>query len=121
MFPIKRGFVKPYNQDTLDVWLLRDGINTVYDHKVKEVNEALFTLGYKGKGASAPSIVFEDSVGYLLGRVDRHIKVSGGYDFDSAPDLREELQNLVEDMDAVLTALGHEIEFGSGTYVINGS
>ena len=123
MFPVKRGIVKPYNQDTLDVWLLRDGLNIVYDHKVKEVSSILHDLGWRADKKGNESLAFEDKIGYVLFRVDKYLGLSGQYSFDShqqeAKDLREDLSGLVEDMDAVLTALGHEIEWGTGSYIIN--
>jgi hypothetical protein len=116
---ISRGFKRTLNQDTLDVWLIRDGLDIVYDHKVKEVSEILHELGWRTEGKTSESLAFEDKIGFFLHRASKHMEGSL-YDFTEATeDFQEELSLLVEDMDAVVTALGYEITFGELNYVIN--
>lgn len=119
---VKRGIVAKYNQDSLDVWLLRDGLNIVYDSKVKEVSEILHNLGWRSETKNCESLAFEDKINMFLHKAQKYLGLSGNYSFDGLDDaskeMREELEGLVEDMDAVITDLGYEITFGNGSYVI---
>lgn len=115
---IKRGFNTKYNQDTLDIWLVRDGLNLIFDHNVKEVSPILNDLGWRSDMRHAESLAFEDKIGFFLFRADKVCGEDGIYDLSSQKDLREDLDMLVDDMNAVLEQLNYEIEFGDLNYVI---
>lgn len=119
----RRGFQAKYNQDSIDIWLLRDGIELIWNHKVSEVSKILNDLGWRSEEMSRESVAFEDAINYFLHRADKYIGLSGRYSFDSLDDytveMKDELQFLVDDMNAVLDELGYEIEFGDNRYIIS--
>lgn len=112
---IQRGVKTPYNQDTLDVWFIRDGLNILYDIPAQKVNDILNDLGWRGNRRNTEVVAFEDCIEFFLNRADKFMN-NGSYSFNG--DMQEELSGLVEDMNAVLDELGFNIDFGTGSYVI---